>query len=144
MSFRSKIDTSMVVFGIITVGTLITGLISTLSSGENFFTRFSLSILFGIVILYFVFMFVNTRYVITNQDLIIWDSFIKRKIPINEINQINNVSDLISSPALSLDRIEIIHHQNKKLYVSPMNKVEFVKTLKTYNVNILLDERLQT
>jgi hypothetical protein len=134
----------MVVFGIITVGALITGLISTLFSGESFFIRFSLSILFGIGILYFVFMFLNTRYVVTNQHLIIWDSFIKRIIPINEINQINNVSDLISSPALSLDRIEIIHHQNKKIYVSPKNKVEFVRTLKTYNVNIVIDERLQT
>ena len=144
MSFRSKIDVFMIVIGVIGVFTLTVCLFGVMLSEESLSFKVFLSSVFSIAILYLILMFANTRYIVTKHCLIIWDSFIKRTISIQDINKINNNADLISSPALSLDRIEIIHHQTKKIYISPKNKIEFVNTLKSHNEKIIVDESLET
>ncbi len=144
MHFRSKADISIIVIFIIGIVTLLISTISELLSDQSLFLKIFLTIVLSLGNLFFVSSLVNTRYIVTNQYLIIWFALLKRKIPLSEISQINNVGDLITSPALSLDRIEIIHHQTKKLYVSPKNKIEFVNTLKSYNSNIMVNEGLQT
>ena len=49
-----------------------------------------------------------------------------RTIPINAIKSIVKSRNIISSPAWSLDRLEIKYGDNKTVLVSPKNKAAFL------------------
>lgn len=68
----------------------------------------------------------STRYVITEQQLIVRSGPFRWRIPIKEISGITPTSDPISSPALSLDRLCINYGQSKSLLVSPRDKDGFL------------------
>jgi hypothetical protein len=51
------------------------------------------------------------------------------KVQIDQISSIQPTRSLLSSPALSMDRLKIIWGNNKKIIVSPADKKGFVKAL---------------
>ena len=77
---------------------------------------------------------VNTRYVVDDETLIISCMFLKWKIKLVDIQNIEPTSNSVSSPALSLDRLKIEYQKdgkNKFVLVSPKNKEKFCQALKT-------------
>ncbi|WP_240455762.1 PH domain-containing protein [Virgibacillus sp. Bac332] len=61
---------------------------------------------------------------------------------INEIKRLNATKNPLAGPALSIDRIEIIHRKYDIAIVSPKNVAEFIRVLLTENQYIQVDNNL--
>lgn len=74
----------------------------------------------------------NTRYLVTEQHLTIHSMLFKWQINQSDITKISVSHNLISSPALSLDRLHIDYQKDgvaSHILVSPKNKQAFCKAL---------------
>jgi len=83
----------------------------------------------GLVAALFVWLFLATKYVITDDTLIIHGGLVKVNIPIAEITSVSDSRSVVSSPAFSLDRLEIQYGAGKMILVSPKDKLAFLADL---------------
>jgi hypothetical protein len=93
----------------------------------------------GISIIIFLIVFVSktTRYIINENHLIVKSMFIvNEKIEINKIRKMEKTNSILSSPALSLDRIAIRYNKFDEVYISPKEKQLFVEELLKINPEI--------
>jgi hypothetical protein len=94
----------------------------------------------GIVIIPILFighMFTKTYYLLTEKELVIKCGFaFKKVLQIKDIRKISESSDLISSPALSIDRLEILYNKFDSVLISPKKKYEFIEALKILKPDI--------
>jgi len=93
----------------------------------------------GIVLclLFVVFISKSTRYIISENHLIVKCMFIVNdKIEISKIRKIEKTNSILSSPALSLDRIAIKFNKFDEVYISPKEKQAFVDELLNVNPDI--------
>lgn len=74
-----------------------------------------------------VWLFVRTFYVVTGTDLLVRSGPFRWTIHLNDILQVHPTRNPLSSPALSLDRLEI-RHTCGALMISPEDKRAFSKT----------------
>ena len=82
-------------------------------------------------------LFLNTYYDVSNKVLKISSGgFYKLNIPISKIIKISETISILSSPASSLDRLEIIYNKYDRVMISPKNKSEFISKLLKINPNI--------
>jgi len=89
------------------------------------------------VILFVFHMFLTTNYTIESDDLIIKCGFLSNKtIDIKTIKKITETNNPLSSPATSLDRLEINYGKFDKILISPKNKTEFIDDIKRLNPNV--------
>lgn len=79
----------------------------------------------GLVAALFVWLYLATKYVITDDALIIHGGLFKVNIPIAEITSVTDSRSVVSSPAFSLDRLEIQYGEGKAILVSPKDKAAF-------------------
>lgn len=77
----------------------------------------------------------NTNYTITTDATlrIKCGLFLNLLIPIASIKKIVPTKTILSSPALSLDRIEIFYNQYDSVIISPENKEDFIIQLQHIN-----------
>ncbi len=98
----------------------------------------SVSVIFALV--YGLFLYVNfsTKYEITDNGMlkIKCGFFYNKKFDIEKIKKIVKTSNLISSPAPSLDRIELTYGKFETIIISPKNKIEFANQLMKINPKI--------
>lgn len=74
----------------------------------------------------------TTYYVVDSEILKIHSIFLKWEIPLNSIQKIEQTSDSLSAPALSLDRMKIEYIKEgmcKSVMVSPRHKADFIKQI---------------
>ncbi len=93
----------------------------------------------GIVLclLFIVFISKSTRYIISENHLIVKCMFIVNdKIEISKIRKIEKTNSILSSPALSLDRIAVFYNKYDEVYISPKDKQAFVEELLIVNPDI--------
>ncbi len=76
-----------------------------------------------------VWLLLSTKYIVTPQQLIIESGPFHWHIPRNEIHSIIPTRSLLSSPALSLDRLKITYGTNRSILVSPADKKSFIEAL---------------
>jgi hypothetical protein len=89
------------------------------------------------ILLFIVFTSKSTRYIITENQLIVKCMFIVNdKIEISKIRKIEKTNSLLSSPALSLDRIAIKFNKFDEVYISPKEREDFLNDLLQINPNI--------
>ncbi|RYY35126.1 MAG: hypothetical protein EOP46_11130 [Sphingobacteriaceae bacterium] len=83
----------------------------------------------------FILSFFNTSYTITdNKTLKIKCSiFVNIEIAVSAIKRIEKTTSILSSPALSMDRIEIFYGKFDSVMISPKQKQELVAELKAIN-----------
>jgi hypothetical protein len=62
---------------------------------------------------------------------------INLKIDVLTIEEINETKSLISSPSLSIDRIEIKYGQHNFVIISPKDKEGFIKSIKQINPKVI-------
>jgi hypothetical protein len=87
-------------------------------------------------------MFKSTFYIITEEELIIrCGIFYKLVIKITDIRKISESNDLISSPALSIDRLEILYNRFDTILISPKKKYEFLQSIETLKPDIEINFR---
>lgn len=89
------------------------------------------------VVLLVVFLSKTTRYII-NEDQLIVKSFwiVNEKIDISKIRKVEKSNSVLSSPALSLDRIAVRYNKFDEIYLSPQNKQLFFEDLLSVNPDI--------
>ena len=80
----------------------------------------------------------KTKYTITNDNILnITCGFLYTKnYDINKIKSISESTNLMSSPAPSLDRLELTYGKFDVIIVSPKDKIGFANSLKRLNPNI--------
>jgi hypothetical protein len=82
-------------------------------------------------------IFTKTNYTIDGDVLIIRSGFFRWRVPIRDIESVTPTHNPSSSPALSLDRLEI-RYGPKTILVSPDDKAGFIRALTRINPNIRL------
>ncbi|MFJ7678536.1 PH domain-containing protein [Peribacillus sp. NPDC097198] len=80
----------------------------------------------------------TTYYVIERNSLVVRSAFIHKIIPVHEIKSIRRTLNPLSSPALSLDRLEILYGNGKMVLISPENREKFLEELKKLNPSIVI------
>ena len=95
------------------------------------------------VILFIGWIWFGTGYEISDDELKIRCGPFRQRIPLQEIKEIKITRNPLSSPALSLDRMEIKYGKSKRVMISPADKEGFIKMLIGKFSQIYLDEDLR-
>jgi hypothetical protein len=93
----------------------------------------------GVFVILLIVLFVSktTRYIINENNLIVRSMWIVNDtIDISKIRKIEKSSSILSSPALSLDRLAIKFNKFDEVYISPKEKQSFLDDLLAINPNI--------
>jgi hypothetical protein len=91
----------------------------------------------ALCLLFIVFISKSTRYIISENHLIVKCMFIVNdKIEISKIRKIEKTNSILSSPALSLDRIAIKFNKYDEVYISPKERQAFIDDLLKINPEI--------
>ena len=87
---------------------------------------------------FFLYLNFSTEYTITDKGIlnIKCGIFYDKRFDINKIKSITKSNNLISSPAPSLDRIELIYGKYDLIIISPKDKIGFAKELIRINPKI--------
>jgi hypothetical protein len=95
------------------------------------------SIIIGIATLFISHLLLTTYYVISGDKLIIKSGlFFNLNLNIEDIKRISETDDLVSSPALSTDRLEILYNKFDVVLISPKDKQGFIEELGKLNPQI--------
>lgn len=94
-------------------------------------------------LLFIIHLFTSISYTIIEDELKVKAGFlVNTKIPISSIHKIKETNNLISSPAASLDRLEIFYGKYDSIIISPLDKNEFIQDLLKINPNIEVDYKV--
>ncbi len=94
-------------------------------------------IVIALCLLFIVFISKSTGYIISENHLIVKCMFIVNdKIEISKIRKIEKTNSILSSPALSLDRISIKFNKYDEVYISPKERQAFIDELLKINPEI--------
>ncbi|HYK74828.1 MAG TPA: PH domain-containing protein [Pseudoneobacillus sp.] len=102
------------------------GIIENISSVGILFVLFPLSVLLPFFIMW---MWLTTYYILDDHNLVIKYGPFKNTIPLNSIKSVKKTMNPISSPALSLKRLEIAYGQYDFVLISPKDRDEFMRIL---------------
>lgn len=94
------------------------------------------SALLAVVLLFVEWLFRTTYYVIAGDELLIRSGVFRWRIPIARIESVEPTNNPLSSPALSLDRLDIRYDGGKNILVSPEDREGFVGALMAVNPDI--------
>ena len=96
-----------------------------------------------LVIALIIHMFRTTYYVIEEKRLRIRSGFLVNiLVDIQDIMRISETNNIMSSPALSFDRLEVLYNKFDSVMISPKEKARFIEAIKKVNpqVEIILKE----
>jgi hypothetical protein len=95
------------------------------------------------VIAFIGWIWFGTGYEIFDNELKIRCGPFRERIPLQEIKEIKKTRSPLSSPACSLDRMEIKYGKSKRVMISPADQEGFIKMLTGKSPQIHLDEDLR-
>ncbi len=95
------------------------------------------------VLLFVGWIWFGTGYEISDEEVKIRCGPFRQTIPLREIKEIKKTRSALSSPACSLDRLEIKYGMSKRVMISPADKEGFVQLLREKAPQIKLDEELR-
>ena len=128
--YKSKIGLELVVPLILIFGTV---LFLTVTEKPSWI---GISILL-LVIVFVVYLFKTTNYTVEGNSLTIKCGFLFNKtIDISSIKKISETNNPLSSPATSLDRLEINYGKFDAVIISPKLKKEFIDEITSLNPNV--------
>lgn len=88
-------------------------------------------ILFSVILpIFILWIWLTTFYVLDENNLIIKYGPFKKTVPLNMITSVKKTMNPLSSPALSLKRLEIAYGQYNIALISPKNRDEFMDILR--------------
>ncbi len=133
-TFRSKIGLEILLPIVIIFGTLIV----IMFMERNWPGLIILVIVFSILI----HLFTSTIYLIKDGELIIKISFLYRKVlNIQAISKISETNIPFSSPAASLDRLEVVYNKFDSIVISPKDKTGFINEILEQNAAVIINYR---
>ena len=76
----------------------------------------------------------TTQYIINENQLVVKSTWIvNERIDISKITKIEKSNSILSSPALSLDRLLVRYNKYDEVLISPKEKIEFINELLKIN-----------
>jgi hypothetical protein len=127
--FRSKIDRWIYVLLIIVIiGQVIAIGSAALQADDPLATTGMVLAMIGVAGL-MVWLLVGTHYTVDRGVIRIVSGPFRWRVPIDEITSITASRSLLSSPALSLDRICIRYGKRKRIMISPADRDAFLKAI---------------
>jgi hypothetical protein len=128
-TYRSKIGLELV----IPLGVVLGGMAALFIAEKAWFGI----VIVGSVLLFIGHMFATTRYTVNGTSLqIVCGLFYSTTIDIRSIVAVRSTNNIASSPAASLDRMEILCGNNKGVIISPKDKKGFLNHLRRINPGI--------
>jgi hypothetical protein len=102
----------------------------------------------GLVIMILIILFIGwvwfgTGYEIADNKLKVYSGPFRYTVPLQEIKEIKRTRNPSSSPACSLDRMEIKYGKSKRVMISPADREGFIKMLIEKSPHINLAEDLK-
>ena len=82
-----------------------------------------------VVPLFFLWMMMTTYYLIEEKNLVIRFGPFKKTVPLASITSIRKTRNPMSSPAMSLKRIEILYNRYDMVLISPKDRDAFIQVL---------------
>ena len=135
--YPSKISYGLLIFVLVS---LIAGTVPLVSSGNWIGISVNLAVL-----AFVLYVFYSIYYVIEGNSLIIRVGVLFNwKVEISTIKLIAESNSWISSPAASLDRLNIIYKKHKSILVSPKDKSGFIAHLTRINPEIVVKHKSKT
>ena len=122
--FRSKVDAWLLIVMITSMLVCLAAAYTTVMQGHLVNYAIALFIVLvgtGLPI----WLLLSTRYAVSNYELKVSSGPFSWTISITSISAVNDTRSPLSSPALSLDRLEIKYGEGKMILVSPVDKVGF-------------------
>src|SRR5690625_1412391 len=140
MFFISKKDTfySVAIWGAIILG-LAAIVDASFSSSFLSVSYWIALILVPIVIVWLIWIWFSAGYLVENNSLIIRAGPFKQTIDILEIKKIMREKSILTSGALSIDRLQIQYWKYKYISISTKKEYEFIKLLRIINSQIQID-----
>jgi len=127
--FKSKISIGLVLFLAIILGGMF---IKLLYDGT-----WSVSLLIFCQILFIAHLFLTTFYIVENEKLHVKSGFlINILIDIQQIKKISETNTIMSAPAVSFDRLEILYNKFDTVVISPKEKMQFIEAIKKINPKV--------
>lgn len=127
MIYKSKIDTWLLIVVIGASSAMIYAIYTLVMQGD-IRENGLLLLLLSVSVILFVHTFATTYYQIEQNKLFIHSGVFNWAIPLNEIKSVKQTRSLLSAPALSLDRLLIVHEKGE-IMISPKNKARFLKEI---------------
>ena len=133
--YRSKLDVwIVVVLGLAAAATLY-GCGVILRSGEAVATAIMLSVaVFTLGLMAWVLF--GTHYTLSREELDIRSGPFRWQVPISRIKDVKPSRSLLSAPALSTDRLEIVHGSHQSVQISPRDRERFLEELASRRAGI--------
>lgn len=126
MKFRSAVDKWYYLTIVASVLSITGIVVPTYLSGDlSLISTIGISLAAGLPI----WLLFSTSYNVENDQLIIRTGIFTWKIKLNEIESVTPSQSWLSSPALSLNRIEISYRGGKKILISPRKIDEFLQAI---------------
>ena len=89
------------------------------------------------VVGFILFLSKTTQYIINENQLIVKSTWIvNERIDISKITKVEKSNSILSSPALSLDRLLVRYNKYDEVLISPKEKKEFIDELLKINPTI--------
>lgn len=91
--------------------------------------------------MFFIYLYISTQYVITNDDRLIVNCgfLIHEEMDIKSIQSITSTKTLLAAPAFSFDRMIIADNLFHSVVISPLNKEDFLQKLLMINPEIVIN-----
>jgi len=127
LAFNSKIDLWLLILLLTGVTACLWGIATIWDSAAAL--MWPVMVLLAVGILIPLWVLVSLRYFLSDETLRVRCGPFNWQIPIRQIQAITSTNNLISSPALSLDRLLVEYGDNQRIIISPEPREEFLRQL---------------
>jgi hypothetical protein len=140
MKFPSKVDVwlAIPIWGALLL-VIIVGFLSMFSANMNMQERVVLFLVHFALPCFLIWMLTTTCYIIDERNLVIQYGPFKKTVPLESIKRVRRTSNPLSSPALSLKRLEIVYSDHKTVLISPKDREEFMRMLQKRCPNAVVE-----
>lgn len=127
--FKSKVDRWLIAVLLFAIVIDVWGIIAFLRF-ESDAVVLTISVLVSLLVIALIAsVSLGTHYTIDRNILRIVSGPFRWKVPVDQITRVEATRSPFSSPALSLDRLRIHYGHNRRIMISPADKVGFLKTI---------------
>ena len=127
--YRSRVDTWVLMVLAVAILGQVVALVTVLVQESPPGVTAAVAIAASIGILLIVWIMVRTHYTVAGGRIRIVCGPFRWTIPLDEITDVTPSRNLLSSPALSLDRLKIRYGKNRFVLVSPENRKSFLRAI---------------
>lgn len=128
-TYRSKVDTWLLIVIIAAMGAGLVGAVAALLAGGHEMWWAIVPVALAVALPAWV--LTSTFYRLTDDELLVRSGPFSWRIPTAEIHRVTSTNNPLSSPALSLQRLKIEYGNGKRIMISPENQTEFIADLKS-------------